>query len=50
MAPFSATTLWRFGFAMDKKIRGAAAKAYATNQRISVRGPRTVFSDLKQLP
>ena len=24
-----------------------AAKAYAKNQKISVRGPRTVFSDLK---
>ncbi|MDB4754443.1 hypothetical protein OAF84_04095 [Akkermansiaceae bacterium] len=29
-----------------KEIREAAAKAYAKNQRISVRGARTVFSEL----
>ena len=30
-----------------KEIREAAAKAYAKNQNISVRGARTVFSELK---
>jgi hypothetical protein len=30
-----------------KEIRKAAAKAYAKNQKISDRGPRAVFSDLK---
>ena len=30
-----------------KEIREAAAKAYAKNQRISVKGARTVFSELK---
>ena len=31
-----------------KEIREAAAKAYAKNQRISVKGGRTVFADLDQ--
>ena len=30
-----------------KEIREAAAKAYAKNQKISVKGARTVFSELK---
>jgi hypothetical protein len=34
------TTLWRFGFAMEKEIRETATMAYAKNKKISVRGPR----------
>ena len=31
-----------------KEIREAAAKAYAKNQKISTKGARTIFSDLKE--
>jgi len=41
------TTLWRFGFAMEKEIRETATMAYAKNKKSRLGDRGTVFSDLE---